>query len=263
MVKLTSDKEKPTRAVAPRRPTKRKEQQRAIDTRQAILEAALSEFAEKGFEAASIRNIGERTGLQHPLITYHFQTKDLLWRAVAELVFSRVKQDWDDARLPDPALDPLGRVREEYRAFLSFTMAYPSFHHFMLRENRPGSSRLPWLTETYLVPLMGRILPHIEAAQAAGLLPGVDPFIFHYMMIGIISVPSSLGAEIKIAKDINTSDPAVVDQYWQLIDTLIFKQPPKTSPAAKGKSPSRKAKALASKAKAPAKKADTPGRAKS
>jgi TetR/AcrR family transcriptional regulator len=218
-----------------RKPTKRREQQRAIDTRQAILEAALSEFAEKGFEAASIRSIGERTGFQHPLITYHFQTKDLLWRAVAELVFSRVKDDWDAAGLPDPTLDPLGRLRAEYRAFLTFTMAYPSFHHFMLRENRPGSPRLPWLTETYLLPLMGRILPHIEASQAAGLLPKVDPVFFHYLMIGIISVPSSLGAEMKIAKGISTSDPAVVDQYWQLIDDLIFTRLPEPGGASKSK----------------------------
>jgi TetR/AcrR family transcriptional regulator len=224
-----------TAAAAIRKPTKRREQQRAIDTRRAILEAALSEFAEKGFEAASIRSIGERTGFQHPLITYHFQTKDLLWRAVAEFVFTRVKDDWDDISLPDAALNPLERMREEYRAFLKFTMDYPSFHHFMLRENRPGNARLPWVTETYLLPLMGRILPHIEGAQAAGLLPKVDPVIFHYMMIGILSVPSSLGTEMMIAKGISTSDPAVLDQYWQLIDDLIFSWQPKPGPAPKAK----------------------------
>ena len=65
-------------------PRKRAEQQRAQSTRTAILEAALAEFAEKGFEAASIRSIAERTGFQHPLITYHYPSKDLLWQAVAE-----------------------------------------------------------------------------------------------------------------------------------------------------------------------------------
>jgi hypothetical protein len=37
------------------RPQKRAEQRRAVDTRRAILDAALVEFAEKGFDAASIR----------------------------------------------------------------------------------------------------------------------------------------------------------------------------------------------------------------
>ena len=65
-------------------PRKRAEQQRAQSTRTTILEAALAEFAEKGFEAASIRSIAERTGFQHPLITYRYPSKDLLWQAVAE-----------------------------------------------------------------------------------------------------------------------------------------------------------------------------------
>jgi AcrR family transcriptional regulator len=258
MAKVTSETKPEKRSSPARKPTKRREQQRAIETRQAILDAALSEFAEKGFEAASIRNIGERTGFQHPLITYHFKTKELLWRAVADHVFSRVKDDWADTRFTDPAIDPLERLRDEYRAFLTFTMDYPNFHHFMLRENRPGSDRLPWLVKTYLVPLMGRILPHIEEAQAAGLLPKVDPVIFHYMMIGIMSVPSSIGAEIKMAKGIAINNPDVLGIYWDLIDTLIFKR----SSEAKSKSAQPTARRVAkprtsTPAKARTKKAST------
>ena len=53
---------------------RRAEQARSLNTRALILNAALSEFAEKGFENASIRGIAERLGLQHPLITYHYPT---------------------------------------------------------------------------------------------------------------------------------------------------------------------------------------------
>src|SRR2546430_10761426 len=52
------------------RPRKRAEQQRSLETRGAILDAAIAEFAERGFEGASIRAIADRLGLQHPLITY-------------------------------------------------------------------------------------------------------------------------------------------------------------------------------------------------
>jgi len=59
-------------------PKKRRKQQRALNTKDAIMNAALAEFAEKGFDGASIRNLAESTGLQHPLITYRYRTKDLL-----------------------------------------------------------------------------------------------------------------------------------------------------------------------------------------
>ena len=64
-------------------PRKRAEQQRSLETRASILNAAIAEFAERGFEGASIRAIADRLGLQHPLITYHYRTKDILWRAAA------------------------------------------------------------------------------------------------------------------------------------------------------------------------------------
>jgi Transcriptional regulator len=60
-----------------------------------ILNAAIAEFAERGFEGASIRAIADRLGLQHPLITYHFRTKDILWRAAAEHAFAQIKAGWD------------------------------------------------------------------------------------------------------------------------------------------------------------------------
>src|ERR1700758_5501870 len=97
-------------------PRKRAEQQRSQSTRAAILRAAVAEFAEKGFEAASIRSIAERTGFQHPLITYHYPSKDLLWQAVAEDTFERVQLEWDARAAEEADPSPLQRLRAEYRA---------------------------------------------------------------------------------------------------------------------------------------------------
>src|SRR4051812_49867198 len=75
-------------------PPKRAEQQRSLETQASILNAAIAEFAERGFEGASIRAIADRLGLQHPLITYHYRTKDILWRAAAPHAFSQIKGGW-------------------------------------------------------------------------------------------------------------------------------------------------------------------------
>src|SRR6476619_3576199 len=77
------------------RPRQRAQQQRALATRAAILNAAIAEFAEREFEGASIRAIADRLGLQHPLITYHYRSKDILWRAAAEHAFAKIRTEWD------------------------------------------------------------------------------------------------------------------------------------------------------------------------
>jgi len=213
----------PIRGAVPNRKLRRREQQRAINTRLVILKAALSEFAEQGFEAASIRNIAERTGLQHPLITYHYKTKEILWRAVAEHVFSEIRTLWDEQAPLASDLAPIERVRQEYRSLLQFMLEYPDFHHFMLRESKPRNPRLAWLAKRFLKPLLSsRLLPQIRAAQKAGELPKADPMLIHYMLIGMTSVPSSLGDEIRLVARISPNDPKIVDAYWELIDHAVF-----------------------------------------
>lgn len=51
-------------------------------TRTAILDAAEAEFAECGFDGASMRAIARRAGVHQPLIHYHFDTKEALFEAV-------------------------------------------------------------------------------------------------------------------------------------------------------------------------------------
>lgn len=65
---------------------KRAEQTRAIETRRGILQAALDEFAEFGFEGANVRRIAQRANTTHQLVNYHFQNKDVLWQETAALV---------------------------------------------------------------------------------------------------------------------------------------------------------------------------------
>src|ERR1700754_3528730 len=77
------------------RPRKRAEQQRALETRGAILDAAIAEFAERGFEGASIRAIANRLFFQPPLNTYHYRRKEILWRAAAEHAFAQIRSGWD------------------------------------------------------------------------------------------------------------------------------------------------------------------------
>ena len=62
----------------------RRPQQRAEDTRERILGAAIREFASGGFDGVSTRAVAEAAGVRHALVTYHFQGKDGLWRAALD-----------------------------------------------------------------------------------------------------------------------------------------------------------------------------------
>ena len=57
-------------------------------TRDRIVAAAVVEFAEHGFAASSTRDIAARAGVTQGLVTYHFASKDDLWRAAADRIFA-------------------------------------------------------------------------------------------------------------------------------------------------------------------------------
>ena len=208
------------------RPRKRAEQQRAIETRSAILDAAIAEFAERGFEGASIRAIADRLGLQHPLITYHYRSKDILWRAAAEHAFAQIRAEWDILAQQESDLSPVARLRQEYTTLFRYTVAFPEFHRFMRQETLTNNPRLKWVAETVLAPLLERLLPQITEAQKQKLLPAVDPILFHYMMVSLTATLSEFGPEMQVTSGLRPADPKIVAAYWCLVDEMVFgKQP--------------------------------------
>ncbi|MFJ8859540.1 ScbR family autoregulator-binding transcription factor [Streptomyces sp. NPDC102451] len=59
-------------------------QQRAVETRQAILHAAAVVFDESGYAGASINRILERSGVTAGALYFHFESKEALARAVMQ-----------------------------------------------------------------------------------------------------------------------------------------------------------------------------------
>src|SRR5882757_1135572 len=204
------------------RPRKRAEQQRALETRGAILDAAIAEFAARGFEGASIRAIADRLGLQHPLITYHYRSKDILWRAAAEHAFAQIRAGWDSSAPENSDLSPLVQLRQEYATLFRYTVAFPEFHRFMRQEAFTNNPRLKWVAETVLAPLLGRLIPQIVAAQKQGLLPAIDPILFHYMMVSLTATLSGFGPEMQITSGLSADNTKVIEAYWRLVDETVF-----------------------------------------
>ena len=225
---IESQMGKKTRLATARRerPRKRAEQQRAIETRASILNAAIAEFAERGFEGASILAIADRLGLQHPLTTYPYRSKDALWRAAAEHAFALIRDEWGISARLESDLSLLARLRQEYTTLFRYTVAFPEFHRFMRQETLTNNPRLKWVAESVLAPLLDRLLPQIIEAQKQGLLPAVDPILFHYMMVSLTATLSEFGPEMRITSGLSSEDPKVVAAYWSLVEETVFgKQP--------------------------------------
>lgn len=89
-------------------------------TKRALIDAAVELFGERGFQATSLKAIGERASISHGVIPFHFGSKDGLLLAVVESCF----QEFSDAVLGaldghdrDFGLGDLGALTDALLAF--------------------------------------------------------------------------------------------------------------------------------------------------
>jgi hypothetical protein len=96
----------------------------------------------------------------------------------------------------------------------------------MRQEALTNNPRLKWVAQTVLAPLLERLLPQIVEAQTRGLLPVVDPILFHYMMVSLSATLSEFGPEMRLTSGLSSEDPKVVAAYWRLVDETVFGREP-------------------------------------
>lgn len=160
----------------------RKQQQRSIVTQQKLLDAAIEAFSENGFKGTSTRDIAERAGVHHPLITYHFKNKDQLWRAAADRVFSEFNESVDMALQRSDARDARARFVTMIRAYVRFAHSQPALHKVLVQEASYANPRLDWLIENHLRPFFEANVEHLKSLQADGIAPSGDPALLYHMI---------------------------------------------------------------------------------
>lgn len=183
----------------PQAKPQRRRQARADETRQALLDAALSEFADKGFDATSTRSIAAAAGTHQPQINYHFESKAALWRAAVDHLFDRLDEVMSlHAANPDEAKSPLERPAVLIRAFVFAAAELPELNRIMVREATSDSPRLRWIVDRHT---RGRFADAVAVWQSVQHLDGVNRMensIFYYSLVGATSLAYANAPEARL-----------------------------------------------------------------
>ena len=133
--------------------------------RTALIDAAESEFATHGFDAASTRAIAERAGAHQPQINYHFSSKEQLWRDTVDRLFAEL-----DATLSHRPVT--GSDQEAVAVlvgrFLRYSAERPALNRIINLEGSAPSARLDWLVEAHLAPRFDQLAGAWRSLRSAG-----------------------------------------------------------------------------------------------
>jgi TetR/AcrR family transcriptional regulator len=213
---------------APNKPA-RKQQQRSVVTQQKLLDAAIQAFSENGFKGTSTRDIAERAGVHHPLITYHFKNKDKLWRAAADRVFREFGRSLA-ASLQDHMDEcPKQRMASMIRAYVYYARSQPALHKVMVQEASYPNPRLDWLIETHLKPLFDATFVMLQELQQAGVAVQGNPRLLFNMIRLSSGGMLALANEIKASSGLDVESDETLDEISDMIVSVFlpgeFRQP--------------------------------------
>jgi AcrR family transcriptional regulator len=203
-------------------PTSRRRQARSAATRDALLDAALAEFAAYGFEGASTRSIAAAAGTHQPQINYHFDSKDELWRAAVDHLFTQL----DDAvgrhlrELPS-ASDERERFARGVRAFVRAAAELPELNRIMVQEATIDSDRLSWIVERHTRPRFEELTGDWRRLREAGQVPDVDEAVIYYSLVGAASLPYVNAPEARLLGH-DTLAPRFIDAHADALVTLFL-----------------------------------------
>ena len=159
---------------------------RPEESRTAILQAAIREFAREGVAGARTDAIAKAAKVNKALLYYYFRDKDALYGAALDHVF----QERNRRLMPILAADiPPGQKLLRYvGAFFDYLADHPAHRQMVQREmfNQPRGSQMQRIVKLYMKPLYEELLKVFREGIDTGIFRPVDPMQFIPSMAAVV-----------------------------------------------------------------------------
>src|SRR5882724_8326312 len=194
-----------------------------VETRRAILDAALDLFSERSFDGASTRAIAELAGVTQPLLNYHFAGKQELWRAAVDGLFERFRTSMQSRLSGLRGVDEVTIAKLMVRHFVEFSAANPQLYRIIMQESKRAGARLEWLVETHVRPIYENAVAMFERLAAHGDIAPVAPAHLYYLLTGAGASVFVMAPECERLTGVDPFAPEFVSAHADLVVDLLIR----------------------------------------
>lgn len=179
------------------------------ESRAAILQAAIEEFAGQGIEGARIDFIARSARVNKALLYYYFHDKEGLYGAVLDQVFGGLHQ----AVMPclESSLPPRDKILAYVGRYFDYIAGNPQFPRVvqgeMMRAGRNKSPHLQRLAKQHVGPIFAAVTRVLQQGIAAGEFRPVDPVHFVLSMVALVVFYFSSAPAMKFLVDFDPLAP--------------------------------------------------------
>ncbi|WP_035725400.1 TetR/AcrR family transcriptional regulator [Fodinicurvata fenggangensis] len=140
-----------------------------VETRRALLDASIAEFAENGLAGARVDAIAKRAGVNKQLVYHYYGSKDDLFTASLEEVYRHIRTQERELELH--ALEPVAAMERLVGFSFDYLADHPEFITLLNDENRMRSAHLKDSRE--LVDMHSPLVEVIATILERGVEQGV------------------------------------------------------------------------------------------
>lgn len=155
--------------------------------RQAILQAAILEFAQEGMAGARMDHVARAAHVNKALLYYYFKNKEQLHGAVLDQVFSGLAERINQVLDRDlPLREKVLAYAAAHFDYIASSPLYPRVvQREMMRAGRGGSPHIRRIVERYLRPILGRLAELLHAGMESGAFRRVDAMHFVFSIVAM------------------------------------------------------------------------------
>lgn len=197
----------------------RRPQERTGITKRKLMDAAIHEFSDKGYDGVTVRDIEVRADVQRGLLKYHFEDKANLWKAAIRSIFGELVE-FRQARLEMAQDLPANeRLAFRIRSFVRFSAQHPELNRLMIQEGKTDSWRMTFMVETFIRSSAAELR---ELVDAELVISDQDFFHWYYMFIGAGALAFNVAPEAKQLFGIDVSDEDVITRHAHLTANVLL-----------------------------------------
>ena len=188
-----------------------------------IVEVATREFAENGLDGARVDEIADKTRTSKRMIYYYFESKEGLYQAVLEKVYSDIRNREADLRLDK--LPPEQALRKLVETTVDYDDAHPHLFRLVSIENINYARAVTRSTtiRTLNASAIKVLSDILERGYAEGVFKvRIDPTDLHMVISSLSAFRVSNRHTFGVIFNVDFTDPAVRRRQRKLIgDTVV------------------------------------------
>ena len=175
-------------------------------TRERIVTAAVDLFSERSFDGATTRDIAARAGVTQPLLTYHFHSKEELWRAAVDSLFELLNQAMNHRTIGLRGVEEITSAKLLVREFVTFSAKNPQLHRIIMQESKADGPRMDYLVDQHVRPIYERTIDLFESLAQLGAVPNIPAPHLYYILTGAGPTMFVLAPECRRLSSLDPSD---------------------------------------------------------